>query len=41
VLTGAGIAELINQVNQLGASLAQAQAQSQARSEPPKANNAN
>lgn len=35
VLTGAGIAELVNQVNQLGAVLAQAQAQ--AKSGPPKA----
>jgi hypothetical protein len=34
VLTGPGIAELVNQVNQLGAVLAQAQAQ--AKSGPPK-----
>ena len=36
VLTGAGIAELVNQVNQLRTALAQAQAQ--AGGDPPKAN---
>lgn len=36
VLTGAGIVELVNQVNQLGAALAQARAPAQA--DPPKAN---